>query len=99
MHEYTLFNQKYTFPYFTLDKAAKGVLFSNLTIPNMPIWLQFFNFTRNTYNGTAPAADGDITEKENQRMENVALEVLEEGTEMSLEGPLACCMAALFDLL
>ena len=32
-------------------------------------------------------------------MENVALEVLEEGTEMSLEGPMACCMASLVDLL
>ena len=32
-------------------------------------------------------------------MENVALEVLEEGTEMSIEGPMACCMLTLVDLL
>jgi len=32
-------------------------------------------------------------------MENVVLEVLEEGTEMSLEGPLACCMGAMLDLI
>lgn len=32
-------------------------------------------------------------------MENVALEVLEEGTEMSLEGPLSCCVMALIDLI
>lgn len=32
-------------------------------------------------------------------MEDVILEVLEEGTEMSLEGPLACCVAALIDLI
>ena len=31
-------------------------------------------------------------------MENVVLEVLEEGTEMSIEGPLACCMASMLDL-
>lgn len=32
-------------------------------------------------------------------MKNVVLEVLEEGTEMSLEGPMACCMAAMLDLI
>jgi len=32
-------------------------------------------------------------------MENVALEVLEEGIEVSLEGPLACCMGSLLDLI
>jgi len=32
-------------------------------------------------------------------MENVALEVLEEGIEMSLEGPMACCMGAMLDLI
>ena len=31
-------------------------------------------------------------------MENVVLEVLEEGSEMSLEGPLTCCMSAIMDL-
>ena len=32
-------------------------------------------------------------------MENVVLEVLEEGSEMSLEGPLTCCMGGILDLI
>jgi len=32
-------------------------------------------------------------------MENVVLEVLEEGIEMSLEGPMACCLTMLLDLI
>ena len=32
-------------------------------------------------------------------MENETLEVLEEGTEMSVEGPLACCLASIMDLI
>ena len=32
-------------------------------------------------------------------MENVALEVLEEGIEVSLEGPMTCCMGSLLDLI
>ena len=32
-------------------------------------------------------------------MENVALEVLEEGIEMSLEGPMACCLSGMLDLI
>jgi len=32
-------------------------------------------------------------------MENVALEVLEEGIEMSVEGPMTCCISAMLDLI
>jgi len=31
-------------------------------------------------------------------MEIVTLEVLEEGTEMAVEGPLSCCYASLVDI-
>jgi hypothetical protein len=32
-------------------------------------------------------------------MENETLVVLEEGTETTLEGPLACCLATMMDLI